>query len=493
MRVKKKIEILKLLDTLEEAFNYIRFASRENSEKMLYDCVNSLNVMLRLSEENKISELIKKILNECNYIVDLIYNDESLNDTISLIDNYINELRNFLINKVQTKFEILFLPYKASMWDSLESIWEYANNDPDCNCHVMPIPYYELNSDRTIKNECYEGQNFKKNIEIIHYNEYCIEDIQPDIIYIHNPYDEYNKLTMINPRYFSKNIVNYTNMLVYVPYFVTGSCKDIKSIEYMHKLPGYINSDKIIAQSYNHKDILIANGYSEKKILSLGSPKIDYVIKNSIKYDNMNKNCDKKVFLISTGINDLLNHMDWIDEFEELILTFVSRSDVLLIWRPHPLTELTITTMRPNLIDKFKKIYNIIENLEHIIIDNTSDANEVINMSDALISDYSSILFQYIATEKPILSLIRENLTELNRIYCVDYLGVYSLINTNIEEFINIVVNNNDYKKSERVDRFKNSINNADGTCGIKIHNTIKEELYNEIEKFRKDSIEKIN
>ena len=31
------------------------------------------------------------------------------------------------------KKEVVFLPYKASMWDSLESVWKAADEDPNCD------------------------------------------------------------------------------------------------------------------------------------------------------------------------------------------------------------------------------------------------------------------------------------------------------------------------------------------------------------------------
>ena len=50
-------------------------------------------------------------------------------------------------DKVKVRLEVVFLPYKASMWDSLESIWKAADEDPDCDAYVVPIPYYNKNSD----------------------------------------------------------------------------------------------------------------------------------------------------------------------------------------------------------------------------------------------------------------------------------------------------------------------------------------------------------
>ena len=45
------------------------------------------------------------------------------------------------------KLEAVFLPYNASMWGSLASIWKAADRDKDCNAVVVPIPYYDKHPD----------------------------------------------------------------------------------------------------------------------------------------------------------------------------------------------------------------------------------------------------------------------------------------------------------------------------------------------------------
>ena len=47
--------------------------------------------------------------------------------------------------QIKVWMEAIFLPYKASMWDSLESVWKAADADPECDAYVIPIPYYDKN------------------------------------------------------------------------------------------------------------------------------------------------------------------------------------------------------------------------------------------------------------------------------------------------------------------------------------------------------------
>ena len=45
-------------------------------------------------------------------------------------------------------YKVIFMPYKASMWDSLESIWMAADKAERCEALVVPITYYELDSNQ---------------------------------------------------------------------------------------------------------------------------------------------------------------------------------------------------------------------------------------------------------------------------------------------------------------------------------------------------------
>ena len=38
-------------------------------------------------------------------------------------------------------YKVVFMPYKASMWDSLESVWMAADKDERCEALVVPITY----------------------------------------------------------------------------------------------------------------------------------------------------------------------------------------------------------------------------------------------------------------------------------------------------------------------------------------------------------------
>ena len=66
-----------------------------------------------------------------------------------------------------------------------------------------------------IEFERYEGQEISKFVEITDYREYNLAERGPDVIFIHNPYDQYNSVTQLPKDYFSSELIKYTNHLVY--------------------------------------------------------------------------------------------------------------------------------------------------------------------------------------------------------------------------------------------------------------------------------------
>lgn len=209
-------------------------------------------------------------------------------------------MENSVKNDIPVRTCVVFLPYKASMWDSLESVWKAADADPDCDAYVVPIPYFDKNPDGSLGGMHYEGELYPDYVPVVSWEEFDLEKECPDVIYIHNPYDECNHVTSVHPAFYARELRKYTNQLVYIPYFILREIEpdDQESIDGMKHFcftPGTIYADRVIVQSENMRQIYI-NEFSkaaremglsgeyvdrkslEKKFLGLGSPKIDKVL-----------------------------------------------------------------------------------------------------------------------------------------------------------------------------------------------------------------------
>ena len=333
--------------------------------------------------------------------------------------------------------EVVFLPYKASMWDSLESVYLAAKEDKDCDAYVVPIPYYDKNADESLGAMHYEGNEYPENIEITHYAAYNLEERKPDVIYIHNPYDECNIVTCVPERYFSRNLKKYTDCLVYIPYFVLDEIEPddqvkIDNMKHFCFLPGTVWADKVIVQSEKMRQIYIneyikeaqARGLSgeytdrkklEEKILGIGSPKFDKV--HNTDNDNLEIPDEwmkiiekpdgtwKKIILYNTSINALLqNDEKMLDKMESVFSTFKEEHETIALWwRPHPLIPTTIKTMRPELWGMYEKIVKKYREEGWGIYDDSADMDRAVVLSDAYYGDQSSLVQIYQATGKPVM------------------------------------------------------------------------------------------
>lgn len=482
MRLNRKNQILELFATIEEGIEYAGYNGGDKAVRMLQECVDGFLFLTDfLGEEHELRDHIQKIMDAVHLLLRGDMEDSLFQYYIEPIKKLMQDFRVKLLHEVKTEVEVAFMPYKISMWDSLESIYREAEKDPDCTCYVVPIPYFEKDSTGQVIKQHYEGNDFPSDINLTPYDAYDFENRRPDIIYIHNPFDQHNTLTMVHPRFFSSNLEQYTDMLVYVPYYVAGSTETTK----MSYLPAYRNISKIIVQSSTLRDGYLAGGVEARKVVDLGSPKLDAMLKAiedhgeaPVEWRETIQN--KKVFLFNTGIADLLSIDTWFEQTETILNYFMGHDEHALIWRPHPLTENTIKAMRPHLLGAFEMMGERLKQSTNVIVDQSSDIYPAVAVSDAMISDYSSVMMQYIMTEKPVLGLLSENMTTPSRCYYADYLGCYFIQDTSFSQFIEMVEKNEDPKKEERVQRFLNSVTNSDGSCGQKIYPFIKNEVIKE-------------
>lgn len=417
-----------------------------NNEKLLNNKKFSENIIEDLTDYQEKTIKLGKAIEE-QYMT---FDEKTVKEVISVLEKYCEciyqisiQLTNMdeckkIIKKIQKKMiplqykienyfpndkkEVAFLPYKASMWDSLESIWKKANADENVNAYVIPIPYFEKNADGSLGKMHYEGNQYPHYVPITMYNEYDFEKNKLDEIYIHNPYDEYNFVTSVPPFFYSSNLKKYTEKLIYTPYFVSDEINfrdidNIESIKHFCTVPGVLNADKVILQSEEMKRIYIkvlteaTNNKSEKaleywdnKIEGTGSPKIDKALnmgKEEYEIPEEWKHLvwrtdgrKKKTIFYNTGIGAFLTYgSEMIQQIEKVFkCAYDNRDRVILLWRPHPLLENTIKSMRPQLMESYSALRDWFVEETIGIYDNTADLYRAIFLSDLYYGDPSSVI-----------------------------------------------------------------------------------------------------
>lgn len=187
---------------------------------------------------------------EALYIFHETLSDENADSLLQMI----SELSNKLTSDILDRKEIVFLPFKATYWKCFEAEWLEAVHDPSCDVSVIPIPYYYKKYDGTFLDMHYEGADFPAEVKITPYDTFDFSLHQPDKIYIQNPYDEYNMTLSVHPNFYASNIKNYTDTLIYKPFFELADfsadneiCK--YNMQFYCTMPGVVQADQVILQS----------------------------------------------------------------------------------------------------------------------------------------------------------------------------------------------------------------------------------------------------
>ena len=411
-KANKKEDIIEALsqcqDVALELGNYLESLGEIGEEfvHILEDyCENLYQMSLIFSNENLCRKLSKKIKKQLS----------SLKTGISL------ELPS-------DKIEMVFLPYKVSMWDSLESVWKAASEDPECEAYVVPIPYFERNAKGELAIEHYEGDQFPEDVPVVSYLDYDLMKRKPDVVFIHNPYDQYNYVTSIHPSYYIEELKKCGCKVVYIPYYISTEVNpDALEVQNGREgyviTPGVLYSDMVFVQSENAKRLFInilerkvsdvKRDYWEKKFFGLGSPKLDRIHntkRNDSKlpakwhdliYDNRGKR--KKVIFYNISISDLLNQERMLDKIEDTLEFFSAKKDWVLWWRPHPLYEATLSSMRPGLFERYIEIVDRYKKEAWGIFDKGVDLEWAIAETDIYYGDSSSVVQLFKEAQKPVM------------------------------------------------------------------------------------------
>lgn len=417
MRIAQKREVLECIESLHQAHEEIRQALHKKdgdlAQRMLGEC-QEFAVNLGESIEQLEGEGHVTVSHIEGYCETLFHVYEEIGQGGSNGDKICKTLRKQLIkvensakHDIAVRKEIVFFPYKASMWDSLESVYLAAKEDPDCDVFCVPIPYYDRDKDGSLGQMHYEGADYPDYVEVTDWQSYNLEERKPDAAYIHNPYDEWNHVTSVHPRYYSKNLKQYVEILVYIPYYSTAG----RMMEDQSLCSAYIYADYIVIQSPKMREFF-DEIIPDDKFLPFGSPKFDSVIRKCQNPpeppEEWRKYMDgKKVYFYNTSISGMLGDTDkFLKKMKYVFDTFKGRKDACLLWRPHPLLESTFDSMRASYKPQFDELKKEFVEQNIGILDETPDIESTIALSDAYIGDSgTSVTSLFGVVGKPIFLL----------------------------------------------------------------------------------------
>ena len=310
-----------------------------------------------------------------------------------------NEIAKKIVGKLielhgSKEFKIAFLPYKRSMWNSMESVYDECRN-AGIDAHVYPIPYYRLKADGTVQSidTDYDYYEYAEPIETLE---------KPDYIVIHYYYDDLNRVTSMLPEYHTKAIKErYGCKIVFLPY----------GIKFDYSKPD------LFYPSFYDVDYIFTNEITDEwmeawkkvgvdwtgRIFNYGSTKLDIARRIAGRKEVPSEwgIGDKKVTLITTSL------IPYIEEPYKRILDYLVNTLVeiskgrAVIFRPHPLLRTTIKTMSPESEPYYDFLMDELRAIRGVIVDESEYLERAMLAADYLISDPSSVVRMWQETDKP--------------------------------------------------------------------------------------------
>ena len=338
------------------------------------------------------------------------------------LDHTLHRIEESVQNDLKERREVLFLPYKAALWNGMESVWKAAKEDPDTDVYVIPIPYYEKNPNRSLGKMHYEGSQFPKNVPVTDYNSYDFETRRPAVIFIQNPYDEDNYITSVHPFFYAKNLKEYTDKLVYVPPFVTDEIeasdeRAVYNMSYYVTVPGVVHADKVIVQSGKMREryIEVLTEFAgeetrkiwEEKISGIDSSKMDadgafWICKERSEEPDEKR---KKVILMFVSVATLMrNGEQAIRKLSDVFRIFRENAErVTLLWRVDPNCETVVKEAKPELYKEYQKLVEQYREADFGIYDDSGDQDRAVMLCDAYYGDRSHMAQLCLREKKPVM------------------------------------------------------------------------------------------
>lgn len=429
MRATKRKEALSIFQSLHRAHDVLRRMSNSNTpdgKDILALCQNGAiqigNEIERWHGEGM--RTVGKLEDYCEAVYQYAESESPHADVAyRKMENALAQAEKSFCEEITAdKLEAVFFPYNASMWASMASVWKAAKEDENCNAYVVPIPYYEKKPDGSFGEMHYEGNLLPADVPVIPWEDYSVAQHCPDFIFIHNPYDQNNYVTSVHPDYYSFVLRDYTANLIYLPYYLFVN-DNVSEVLLMTSAVFY--ADFVIEQSEEscrkciqiYDEYLKRNGFAGKlkpgkdKFLPFGSPIADS-LRQQISVDDLpqawqdtirRKGAQAKIVLYNTSLGNLTvpNAGKFLTKLESVLQIFKKQADVVLLWRPHPLSWQTIHSMNPKIADRYQQIVDAYREEGWGIYDDTPDVHRAVTISDAFYGDWSSLITMCYLVGKP--------------------------------------------------------------------------------------------
>lgn len=395
-------------------------------------------------------------------------------------------IRNKIIAGKQIR--VLFICHNPTMWGALKTVYEALEKDPFFEISIVSIPQRNLSENNRFedigadnffgKYNAIRGYNYDTNefVELF--------SLEPDIVFFQQPYDGIRIES-----YSSKAVVKYAK-IAYISYFtiVPNVLSDMTVFDVCFPEKFFERISYFFAQNKG-EELYVQKKISKNKWKGIstyltGHPKYDgtsaYSAANSAAWNFPEEN-DHFRILWTPRWSTNENNCHFFTYKDNWLSYCLANENVDFIFRPHPQSWIewrTTGEFTEKDQQEFRLQYSSMNNMS---IDESGDYLEMLYSSDCLVSDMSSMVFQYLLTEKPI--IFCHNPQSINSILKDTSIGealYYAETWEEVERYLDMLRQGEDPLKTKRKEIIQSEFNfDKDITAGEKVKDAIKASLLN--------------
>lgn len=376
---------------------------------------------------------------------------------------------------------VLFVCHEPALWSMFESIYEVMENDSAFCPMVVALPYRHP----TLPNGQYKDAGMyeyckSKNINAIQglnkeTNEWLNPaSLLPDYVFFQTPY------RLLTPVW-SVEKISMMAKVCYVPY---GGCIYAGEVdEIVNPINFFKHASIIFKENLQTKNNFVQKfagnaWFNHQTVLLSGCTKLDFLYSN----------CNYQRILWRRGLQNHIKRILWTPrwhteegnchffDYKQFFLDFCSlHQEVDFIFRPHPLSlQNFIKTgeLSQSDLDQLEIAY---EQSTNMVIDKGGGYEDTFSTSDILISDMSTILFEYFATGKPIIYTHRvDHFNELGKKISEGFYWVKNAVE--LKATLEMLLTGEDPLMNKRTELKKMLYFIPDGGVGRFIKQTLKDD-----------------
>ncbi len=201
-------------------------------------------------------ETLKKAFGHNPYAYTLNYNE-----LIGSVQRYAKKL--VAQGEKSGKKVVALLPCRAMWWGTIEPLWRYYVSRPEeYDVHVLPVFFFDCDFGGNVGEKHDERNLFPEEVKVEPCENFDFAGIHPDIIVTQVPFDGFNTSFTLHEFFYSGNLLNFTDELIYVPCYdvddpLEEGDKAEAAIKTLIEQQAVINSDRVILATEKLKDMYI--------------------------------------------------------------------------------------------------------------------------------------------------------------------------------------------------------------------------------------------